>query len=166
MVSSLACSIPSGSQWTSKFMIAMYIWFIASIGGYFWNNKGEGWRFRDSFSTYWIIYRPCQCTHLGSTVGRQRWGRWGVGEGRKAKCCQMERERGRRVDYWESKGDVKYKTGKKNRKYGHIKGERRKKIVSVSVMIKRFMGVEGDGADSSHRHFSYCLLWTWDVSTG
>lgn len=27
----------------------------------------------------------------------------------------------------------------------HIKADRRKKNVSVSVMIKRFMGVEGEG---------------------
>lgn len=33
-----------------------------------------------------------------------------------------------------------------------------KKIVSVSVMIKRFRVAEGRGADSSHSHTSFCLL--------
>lgn len=36
--------------------------------------------------------------------------------------------------------------------------EGKKKIVSVGVMIKRFMGVEGEGAGSSHSHSSFCLL--------
>lgn len=85
-------------------------------------------------------------------------------------CCQMERERKRRIGYLvrrlrgearrESTGDVGDKRRKRRstENTGISREMEGEKTLPVSVMIKRFMGVEREGVDSSHSHSSFCLL--------
>lgn len=78
----------------------------------------------------------------------------------------MERERKRRIGYLvrrlrrearrESTGDVGDK--RRKRRTGISREMEGEKTLPVSVMIKRFMGVEREGVDSSHSHSSFCLL--------